>query len=128
MATAKHNIAKKNPKKAKFAELKSEKNPPLTKALCDQIEEFMAESHTTRRAGLLYLTRPWKETSKSIEKNRGFAVATANVVFCLEETIDRYENIAKLLESSRARMLAALCSRKDMKAVMRQGEKDVNHG
>lgn len=107
-----------------FAKLESESDPVLTMAALEKMEEFVTKSRTSRRAAILYLTRPWKDVATCVEKDRRLAVAFANLVACLDEDIKTYKALVSIMESARARMLSSLCLREDMDAVMLEGKRE----
>ncbi len=65
-----------------------------------------------RRAALLFLSKPWKETGAKFTEDRELALAFAEVAASLAESIDAYKGLAGLLNTAKTRIELALCGRK----------------
>ena len=85
----------------------------------------MRDGGRVRRAALAYLARPWPEMTKGMEEDRETAVAFAAVAYCLDEHIEKYKHLTELLTAARARITVALCSRRDMNAVIAAAKRSV---
>jgi len=93
----------------------------LPPTYCEEVE-LGIQSDATRRAGLLFLTKPFKEMSEAISADRALAIAFADVSIHLEAAIERYKGLANLLQTAHTRMRLALCAREDMAEVLAQAK------
>lgn len=113
---------------ALYAKASSEKNPVLVPEIAEAVERYISDTAIARRGALAYLSRPWPEITANIQQDRSTAVAFANVYHSLSGLADRYRDLADYISAAEQRMMLALCTRKDSKAVMQEGKKAARYG
>lgn len=90
----------------------------------DAMERYWERDRRQRRAALLFTTKPWAELDKSIQEDREFALAVANVFDCLN--IEAYKSIYAILNEARRRILVSLCSREDAQELLKEARLEIN--
>ena len=89
----------------------------------DQIESAI-QRDSFRRAALAFATSTGAHLCQRIEKDRTFAVASAEVYTELAHVIARCHGLIELLEGIRVRLMVALCGREDMDSLFTDVRKD----
>ena len=77
------------------------------------------------RVALVFLSKPWKQMSDSMVKDRDTALAFAEIAVRLDESIGRYKALADLLGTAQTRINLAFCGREDMQAVMAEAKAEI---
>jgi len=130
---ASRKIAKSNatPKKSreskgvgltdKFAEefvakLRAE-GPVLPEGFSQDVDDKI-RADWARRAGLVFLEKPFKEMMDAIANDRKTAVAFAAAADAIDKSAQRYTDLVRILRAARIRISVALCSRADLDDVI----------
>jgi hypothetical protein len=72
----------------------------------------------SRRVALIYLERPWMETSDGIRMDRKSAILFAKLAERLEDSIGFCKDLESLLRTAQNRIRAAVSRREDGEAVL----------
>jgi hypothetical protein len=114
-----------------FAELiirKVENEPPVISD--DDVEAIEKQAQldgVTRRAAMLVLTKPGKWLIDTIDTDRGFALAHAQVHASIDDYLKRQAPLLHLMERAKARISVALAWREDMDEILREANGDKTH-
>jgi hypothetical protein len=108
-----------------FDGLLAEKAPKVSADEIARIERdfssFGGALNVNRRMALMYLSKPFAETAKSIREDRNLAVAFAALDGALEDSIAKYQNLVEILSMAQTRLKLAFCQREDMQEVVAEG-------
>ena len=108
-----------------LASLEGEEQPTLTLDQMDQIERQWENLKIARRCLLIWGTKPWKEIAESIQEDHELAIAAAASVSC--DHLEFYKWLPELIESTKMRLMVALCCREDAKEIMEKGKQGIQH-
>ncbi|MEW8042493.1 MAG: hypothetical protein AB2826_09690 [Candidatus Thiodiazotropha sp.] len=108
-----------------FDKLEAE-GPVLTLDELEIFEDRLQENRVTRRTALVVLTKSFSEVQEMIEKDRDFAVATADVFNCTDPGL--YQATHDLLQNARIRMAGLLACRDDMEQVLEEAKRANSGG
>lgn len=102
-----------------FAEVKGA-GPSISEVQLKEIDQWASRDRegSTRRAALMVLTRPGSWLIDTVERDREAAVAFADVRRAVDGYVDGLKELTRLLESSSARIMVALCGREDAESVI----------
>lgn len=84
-----------------------------------------------RRVALFILTRPGKFAIDMARGDRKEAVAVADGVLGIRDTVRRMRELADILEAAEWRLAVALCEREDMESIYAEAKEtapEVGHG
>ncbi|MBI5785187.1 MAG: hypothetical protein HZA64_07005 [Rhodocyclales bacterium] len=103
-----------------FAAMQS-KGPFLTPDDMDKIERLWEEERRTRRCALVLLTMPFAELRDSVEQDRDFAGAVAEVFRCTKD-LAYYKGMVELLQQANLWAMTAIACREDMAELLTEAD------
>jgi hypothetical protein len=84
----------------------------------DKLERWWRDGVRRRRCSLILLTTPAKELVEKVQKDRGFAVAVADVLDGIKDLTNVAQELTELFNAVEARTILALAAREDMQEIM----------
>lgn len=101
--------------------LMAEKKPVVPRELLYAVERDIngAGVHAVhRRAALAYLSTPFKKIADKIRIDRAAALSFARIALCVDDSAERYKELAQFMETAVMRIKISLAQREDMLEIL----------